>query len=170
MSTLRKRALWVSSFSHIQGLQLTGSLFHMICWLGEEVVIQETALANHPWASRAFWNILFMFPLRNHLEREALGFKQGSSGRHGAQRDNRADRGRHHNLNSFSQCARRTAAGLRGMLETSQKLQGDEMRTVIREYDISWYDITLFIDRTESIKSPLPKSEEKYMASLICVI
>lgn len=51
---------------------------------GEEAVIQETALTDHPRVSRAFWNILFMFPLGNHLEREALGFKQDSGGRLGA--------------------------------------------------------------------------------------
>lgn len=46
--------------------------------MGVEAVIQETALTDHPQVSRGFWKVLCMFPLRSHLEREALGFKQDS--------------------------------------------------------------------------------------------
>lgn len=49
------------------GSQLTGACFTQSAD-GGEAVIQEMALANHPWVSRAFWNVLFMFSLRNHLE------------------------------------------------------------------------------------------------------
>lgn len=60
----------------------------------EEAVMQETALANHPWASRTFWNIRVFFPLRSHLEREGLGLEQGWSGRLHAWNDNKT-RGLH---------------------------------------------------------------------------
>lgn len=84
------------------------------CADGGEAVIQEMALADHPWVSRAFWNVLFVFPLRNHLEGKRWDLnKTGVKGFVPERTMEQDHEGPPPTPRSFSQGTHRTGTGLR---------------------------------------------------------